>query len=71
MATSSWCPATTRRPPSPSDVTETIAAIATPRGAGGVAIVRLSGPDAVAIAAALVGRPPAALADRRLSAGVA
>ncbi|MCB9559492.1 MAG: tRNA uridine-5-carboxymethylaminomethyl(34) synthesis GTPase MnmE [Kofleriaceae bacterium] len=45
--------------------------MATPRGAGGVAIVRLSGPDAVAIAAALVGRPPAALADRRLSAGVA
>jgi tRNA modification GTPase len=36
--------------------TDTIAAIATPPGRGGIGIVRVSGPDAVAIACALLGR---------------
>ncbi|MCD9027922.1 tRNA uridine-5-carboxymethylaminomethyl(34) synthesis GTPase MnmE [Luteimonas sp. BDR2-5] len=36
--------------------TDTIVAIATPAGAGGVGIVRLSGPDALRIAAAICGR---------------
>jgi tRNA U34 5-carboxymethylaminomethyl modifying GTPase MnmE/TrmE len=31
---------------------ETIAAVATPRGPGGISVVRLSGPDALALAAA-------------------
>ncbi len=39
---------------------DTIAAIATAPGAGGVGIVRLSGPDALAIAATLCGREPVA-----------
>jgi len=38
---------------------DTIAAIATPAGCGGIGIVRVSGPRAPAIAAALVGRVPA------------
>lgn len=41
--------------------TETIAAIATAAGTGGVGIIRLSGPRAIAIAAELVGLPPARL----------
>jgi tRNA modification GTPase len=36
--------------------TDTIAAIATPAGRGGIGIVRVSGPDAAAIACALLGR---------------
>jgi tRNA modification GTPase len=44
---------------------DTIAAIATSAGPGGVGIVRLSGPRAIAIAAAAVGLPEAAL-DRRV-----
>ena len=44
---------------------DTIAAIATAAGPGGVGIVRLSGPRAIAIAAAAVGLPEAAL-DRRV-----
>ena len=36
--------------------TDTIAAIATPAGRGGIGIVRVSGPDATAIACALLGR---------------
>ncbi len=43
---------------------ETIAALATPAGVGGVGIVRLSGPDAIAIVARLVGRGPEQLRDR-------
>src|SRR5690606_16176234 len=43
---------------------DTIAAIATAPGAGGVGIVRLSGPQALAIAAALCGRE---VAPRRAS----
>jgi len=48
---------------------DTIAAIATPPGAGGIGIVRLSGPRAVAMVAALVGRED--LEDRRMVRGVA
>lgn len=40
-------------------VTDTIAAIATPAGHGGVGIVRLSGPDVPAIATQLLGHLPA------------
>jgi len=40
----------------PADPTDTIAAIATPPGAGGVGIVRVSGPAALAIARQLCGR---------------
>jgi tRNA modification GTPase len=50
---------------------DTIAAIATPSGSGGVGIVRLSGPRAIEIAAAALGREQDALVDRRLVAGVA
>ena len=39
-------------------VTDTIAAIATPPGRGGIGIVRLSGPDAHAIARRLIDREP-------------
>ena len=50
---------------------ETIAAIATPRGAGGIAVIRVSGPEAIAIAAGLVGVDAGGLPDRRLVRGVA
>ncbi len=40
--------------PTPKIVTDTIAAISTPPGRGGIGIVRLSGPDAVSIASQLV-----------------
>jgi len=40
--------------PAPTTVTETIAAISTPPGRGGIGIVRLSGPQAASIAAQLV-----------------
>ena len=44
---------------------ETIAAISTPPGRGGVAVVRVSGPDAFAVATRLTGRPvDASLAGR-------
>ncbi|HUQ03084.1 MAG TPA: GTPase [Kofleriaceae bacterium] len=49
-----------------SDDRETIAACATAAGTGGVAIVRVSGPRALAIAAAVTGRAAAAWEDRRL-----
>ncbi len=42
-----------------SSATDTIAAIATPPGQGGVGIVRISGPDTAAIARALLGSLPA------------
>jgi len=45
---------------------ETIAAIATATGVGGVGIVRLSGADALVVAAAVTGRDPARWEDRRL-----
>jgi tRNA modification GTPase len=47
---------------------ETIAAIATAAGVGGVGIVRLSGPRAIAIAADAIGVPAAEL-DRRVRVG--
>ncbi|HET6613747.1 MAG TPA: tRNA uridine-5-carboxymethylaminomethyl(34) synthesis GTPase MnmE [Kofleriaceae bacterium] len=49
---------------------DTIAAIATPVGTGGVGIVRLSGPRAVAIVAELLGKEASALGDRILTYGV-
>ena len=39
------------------DTQDTIAAISTPPGRGGVAVVRVSGPEAFAIASRLAGRP--------------
>lgn len=45
---------------------DTIAAIATATGVAGVGIVRVSGPDAIAIATRLTGRAAAALPDRTL-----
>lgn len=47
---------------------DTIAAIATASGQGGVGIVRISGPDAVTIAEAVVGKP---LPDRMVVYGIA
>jgi tRNA modification GTPase len=55
----------------PDEDVETIAAIATGVAAGGVGVIRLSGPASIAVAAALVGRPPDALPDRVLVRGVA
>lgn len=46
--------------PLPSPQTDTIAAIATPMGRGGIGVVRLSGPRALAIAAAVAGDLPGA-----------
>lgn len=45
---------------------DTIAAIATATGVAGVGIVRVSGPEAIAIATRLTGRAPSALPDRLL-----
>ncbi|MCX7935905.1 MAG: tRNA uridine-5-carboxymethylaminomethyl(34) synthesis GTPase MnmE, partial [Planctomycetota bacterium] len=45
---------------------DTIAAIASPPGASKIGIIRLSGPRALAIAAALQGSEDAAAAERRL-----
>jgi tRNA modification GTPase len=50
---------------------DTIAAVATPPGSGGVGIVRLSGPAAGGIVARLLGRDEGALAERRMVLGVA
>lgn len=50
---------------------DTIAAIATPAGVGGVGVIRVSGPRAAAIVAEVIGRAPAALPDRELVVGVA
>lgn len=50
---------------------DTIAALATPAGAGGVGIVRVSGPEAAAIAGALLGRTADSFPDRMLVHGVA
>jgi len=50
---------------------ETIAAVATPPGAGGVGIVRLSGPDAVAAAARVIRREPGDLPERQMVLAVA
>jgi len=48
---------------------DTIAAIATPSGVGGVGIIRVSGSDAIELVAGLVGRSVDALEDRRLIHG--
>ncbi|MGB0065255.1 MAG: tRNA uridine-5-carboxymethylaminomethyl(34) synthesis GTPase MnmE [Terracidiphilus sp.] len=54
--------------PAPTSVTETIAAISTPPGRGGIGIVRLSGPQASAIAEQLVRlRSPLEHAHARLA----
>ena len=50
---------------------DTIAAIATPPGAGGIGIVRVSGPSAVEVVARLIGREAGGLPDRVLLHGVA
>ena len=50
---------------------DTIAAIATPPGSGGIGVVRVSGPEAVAVVARLVGRPAAELPDRALVHAIA
>jgi tRNA modification GTPase len=50
---------------------DTIAAIATPNGIGGVGIVRISGPDAGALIASLLGREASDLPDRTLVRGIA
>jgi tRNA modification GTPase len=50
----------------PYSSTDTIAAVATPPGRGGVAIIRISGSRAAAIATALLGKVPA---PRRASVG--
>jgi tRNA modification GTPase len=49
---------------------DTIAAIATPAGTGGLGVVRISGPDAGSIAAGLLGVSVEELPDRRLVRGV-
>jgi tRNA modification GTPase len=50
---------------------DTIAALATPVGAGGVGIVRISGPVAAEIVGTLLGRAPGSFPDRLLVHGVA
>lgn len=50
---------------------DTIAAIATPSGIGGIGIVRISGPDAVDIAGRMLNRAPAVLRDRYMVHGLA
>ena len=50
---------------------DTIAAIATPAGAGGVGIVRLSGPDAAAILGRILDRTSESFPDRTLVLGLA
>ena len=50
---------------------QTIAAVATPPGSGGVGIVRVSGPDALALARALFGTANVPLSDRRVFHAVA
>lgn len=50
---------------------DTIAAIATPAGVGGVGVIRVSGPRAAAIVGEVIGRPSADLPDRQLVVGVA
>ncbi len=50
---------------------DTIAAIATPAGPGGVGIVRISGPRAIEFACVLLGRRPDEFPDRQLVNGLA
>jgi tRNA modification GTPase len=55
----------------PPEERDTIAAIATPPGAGGVGIVRVSGPRALAALARVVARPADSFVDRHFVASVA
>ena len=41
----------------PVQMTDTIAAVSTPYGVGGIAVVRMSGPDAIAIGEKVAGKP--------------
>jgi tRNA modification GTPase len=50
---------------------DTIAAVATPPGAGGIGVVRLSGPRAAAIVAAVIGREERTIVDRVMTHAVA
>lgn len=50
---------------------DTIVALATPPGRGGIAVVRLSGPDAFAIALRLVERPVELVPRRAVLARIA
>ena len=50
---------------------DTIAAVATAPGSGGIAVVRVSGPDAVRIVAETLGRAAADLGDRQVVVGAA
>ena len=50
---------------------DTIAAIATPAGAGGVGVVRVSGPDAGQVLGAVLGRAAEGFPDRQLVYGAA
>lgn len=52
-------------------IDDTIAAIATAPGAGGIAVVRVSGPDARPIVARVLGWTPEALGERQVRVGVA
>jgi len=51
--------------------TDTIAAVATAPGEGGIAVVRISGPDAVRIVSETLGKGEGELADRQVVVGVA
>lgn len=53
-----------------ADDRDTIAAVATPAGVGGVGIVRISGPRAAEILASVTGRAPGAFRDRELTYAV-
>ena len=50
---------------------DTIAAIATPAGAGGIGVIRISGPRAADILGTLLAREPASFPDRQLVHGTA
>lgn len=50
---------------------DTIAAIATPAGVGGIGVIRISGPSAAAIAGTLLGRSADSFSDRHLVYGIA
>jgi tRNA modification GTPase len=53
-------PSAERRSREPAVIRDTVAAVATPAGRGGIGIVRVSGADVPRIAAAVLGRLPAA-----------
>lgn len=55
----------------PLDTDDTIAAIATPPGAGGIGVIRISGARAAKVVGAVVGRSPDAMQDRVLERAIA